>query len=1398
MRRINLKFLIILTALAAVIGSGGIVAYKIQRRRSVAALLVQAKAAEKAGDHAKAEGFYTHYLGFRPDDGPTMADYGLMLAGDAKNFQDRVKALLVLSQVVRRDPGRSDIRQQIVQIAMNKTVQRYSQALEQLEALLVVSPDDAQLEFQSARCLEGERKYSEAVEMYSKATTHDSKLVDAYLQDADLLRTRLAKPAEANKLLDRMVELNPNSYRAYLERGNQRRMNGLNGADEDIAQALKLAPDEVDVLAAVAELALGKGEIDRARTLADRCLISKTTDSRFYDLSYRIELRAGRPEEAVAVLRKGVDLEPDAEDRIRLLMNLANLQVTRADYAGADQSIKRLLEEKVRPEYPRFFQARMLAAKGQWREAARTLDDIHAELTNTPQLAYDADLLLALCCERLGEQDRRAAAYNRAVALKPMDLRGRLGVAETFATSGRIEEAISQYRNIEAEIPRVRTDLARLILIRNLRRTPADRNWTEVDRALADAEATTPGAMGVQLLRAEILADHGRLDESRDALKAAARRSPKEDAPWVALATLDLRRGRQQEALTVLDQAESSGLVDSVGLRLARAEVWVARGGKEAAETLGRLAEGLDRLPEEERTRLLRGLAEAHRRLGDVAGARTIMDRLAGQAPDDLSLTLARFDLAYRSEDGVAMKSIVEAIGDKDEVTARLARARYLAWSASRGGLPPEAVRNSLDEARQLLNQVATRRPSWPPAVLAGAYIADLGGDLDGAIRGYLQAIDLGERGEDVATRAVELLSSRGRFEQADEVARKVIASDVKPSQPRFYRLAAEAAMRSKDPARALEYAARAVPPDAATPGDRLWRGRMLWAAGKTSQAEADFRSAAESAGEAVAPDAWTILVAYLASTGRRPAAEEAVDQARRKLPKRSRALTLARCFAILKKGDQAREQYQAATSASPQDMATLETAAGIALQIGRLEDAKDYLRKIVARQGDSPDSASRARRTLGVLLAGSGDRRQAGEALAVMSLVEDAIPSPPSAEVSTEDLRAKAQVLVLRGGRPNRRVAIQVLKTILERDKPSPDDRFLMALVLEADGDWPKAREQIQLALSDSGNSAAILAFYIRGLIRHEEARGARPWLDAFEKAAPSSPQVVEFKARLALAEKRPEVASRLLVDYARSQPGSILSIALMLESLGRWDDAERLFREFASREKQPEAALPLASFLGRRNRMPEALDLCDGVWKAGRVELASQTSVAILYASKLDEGASRRVSDHIEEAIRRSPEKVQLAFDLANVQIIRGDYLAAEAVFRRIYEKDKENSASANNLAWLLTLQDGKASEAITLIDRALELSGPLPMLLDTRGMARLASDQTVAAIEDLEEATNTGPTAGRYFHLALAYQKANRPKDAKEAFQEAKVLGLDEAKLHPNERKEYAKLAGESQGK
>ena len=122
-----------------------------------------------------------------------------------------------------------------------------------------------------------------------------------------------------------------------------------------------------------------------------------------------------------------------------------------------------------------------------------------------------------------------------------------------------------------------------------------------------------------------------------------------------------------------------------------------------------------------------------------------------------------------------------------------------------------------------------------------------------------------------------------------------------------------------------------------------------------------------------------------------------------------------------------------------------------------------------------------------------------------------------------------------------------------------------------------------------------------------------------------------------------------------------------------------------------------------------------------------------------------------------------------------------------------------ACNNLAWLMALKDGEAKDALIYINRAIDLVGPQPDFLDTRGVIYLHLKQTDDAIRDIETALKAAPKPSKLFHLAQCYLQRNDKTKAKQYLLEAKVKGLDRALLgpdglHPLEQPAYQKLNAE----
>ena len=88
------------------------------------------------------------------------------------------------------------------------------------------------------------------------------------------------------------------------------------------------------------------------------------------------------------------------------------------------------------------------------------------------------------------------------------------------------------------------------------------------------------------------------------------------------------------------------------------------------------------------------------------------------------------------------------------------------------------------------------------------------------------------------------------------------------------------------------------------------------------------------------------------------------------------------------------------------------------------------------------------------------------------------------------------------------------------------------------------------------------------------------------------------------------------------------------------------------------------------------------------------------------------------MQEAVQKFPSPAFVS-RLAALRIVQGDYAAAEALYRQVLMRDPQDVTTLNNLAFLLGLNSNKAAEGLRLINRAIDLAGKAPELLDTRAI-------------------------------------------------------------------------------
>jgi tetratricopeptide (TPR) repeat protein len=1412
MRQLNARFLLFLIVAAVVLSSGLFLLHRAQSGRIARAVRRQAERAEGQGQRDQQVKYLSRYLEFVPSDNDTRAELGRILADPETpaSPRQRERAAFVLEQVLLREPDRHDSRRLLVRVALQ--LGRPDLANEHLLVLEKSLPDDGEVlalrgQWYEARNDERTRDadLAKAAAFYYRAITRAPQDIDSHVRLAYLLARRPALREQVDPktrptgedVMDRLVANNADSVKAWLARWQfHQQFYELDDAEElaragaSVARALELAPDEAGVLKAAAQLARLQGNRGEARRHLERGLQLHAADGFLYQELARLELEESDREVeksrelAINCLRRGIRSVAAGPAQNELTWTLANLLIDDGKLDEAEAALGQLRKARFAPAGADFLAARLAVQKGQWVEAARLLERARPLLETEAELGRQADLLLAQCYERLDEPAaRRLPVYQRLLQRDPNSAAARQLLAASLFANGRHDEALEQYRQLAAlpdAPPNAWAQVARLLLLRGAERGQAD--WREVESALERAEKAEPGAVEVTMLRCELLYAQRKEDKARKLLEERRGREPKRVAWYAALAELDQRQKQPEEARRRLTEAEKE-CGDSVELRLAWARFWSAQGGDEAKQAIVRLADRLNDFSADEQSRLLLGLVEAQCRLADFQQAEQLWGRLARQErfADDLRVQQLWFDLALQAGVEDSQKAALETI-------RRLEQGEGPLWHYGQAlrliRLARQGQKEVLDEAHTHLEAAAGRRPAWAAVQVARAQVDALKGNAEQAVSGYRRAMELGERGLQVTRELVQLLHRLGRFPEAEQEITR-LGRQVEQS-PELKRLAADISLQNQDPARAVQLALKAVAADSNDYRDHLWLGQIRAAGGPDSAAEAakSLRRAYQLAPEV--PETLVALVRFLAANEQTKEAKQLLAQGEAKLPAGEAPLALAQCWEALQEFDQAQKYYQAALAARPRDMAVLRGAAAFYLRVGRLDQAEPLLRPLTDRKVEAPPGdVAWARRALAQGLANFADYRRFGEALALLGLrleegkvVEE---RQPADDELAEELRARARVLVTANRKPLRQAAIAFLEDLNRRQPLSVEDQFLLAQLYEANGpqdrdSWGRARTLLQAVTAAPNANPLHLAHAARSHLRRgdpDDRKAAERLLDRLE-------QLEKARRVEAGAFGSVELRAQLWETAAEQQTR---------------EQAVELLRRYAERPNAaPEDVLLRVGCLARLGRLDEALDVCDRAWASCPPEAVGGASVAALRAGKPNPGQCARVERALRAALEKGAGNSVLLLHLADVCDLQQHYPEAQRCYRQVLEKEPGNVVALNNLAWLLAHAPAGAAEGLALIERAVQLVGPRPELLDTRALVHLALNRPDRAIADLERLNNESPSGPRYFHLARAHQAAKNREEAKAALLRATKSGFRPEQLHPMEQVAYQKIVTE----
>ncbi len=1424
MRRLNLKLLAFLLVGLMVLGGGLFLLNRYQVRRAAGALLVQAKEAERQKQPDRALSLLNRYLRYEPNNLEALTRYGILLADGAGQSAPQIEtALSVLDRILSRDPENPEVLRRAMQLNLRRGL--YSDTLSRANELLKVKPDDAEAYQYVGRSEEFLTNYTEAEAAYRESKKLDPKEVATYALLASLLRTRLTQPEEADKVMDEMVAANDDSALAHLGRALYRLENDrTDEAATDIARAVELDPNDPDTLLGGVMVARKRSDWAEIKRLLEPALEKYPADPRFPLNLAQAEAVSGNLDRAIAVLDRGLNNTDDSDIR----WALADMLIQRGDLKKGDLEKVESSDPKepggLLPElrdrgYNRgmigYLEARLAMSKQQWNKARDTLKTTIPLLAPlSPEVSRRANQMLAECHKRLGDTASQYDVIRNLALNDPSSGDYKVELALALEGQGRREEALQQYRLVADKTADVRIAIGRLLIMQNLEKPPAARDWREAESSLSELVKEFPDDPRVPILRAEVLMATDQAEQARALLEQARDAHPDKFELWAALFTL-AQRQNQSERLGPLLEAAEKQLGDTADLRLLKARYFATQGTPESREKLDALAADVDRFEAEDRQGLLRGLADAYLRAGDKKAALKLWMQFADLRPDLLPAQLVAFDLAIIAEDKAVQDKVIGRIKEiENESTgpfSQLAEARQFLIAARKAAADSEARKKNLEEAGNRLTVVATKRSADPRVAVGEAEIQEIKGNTNEAIDRYFEAIRLGERDLQVIRRVLQLLSNAKRYSEAQGVLARIQDQTMSSE---MQRIASEISYRNDDLTRARELAEKTVADGSTDFRDHLWLGQMRFASGDFDKAEEPFLKAVELAPED--PTAIVGLVSYYVESRQLPKASEVVtNRAEKVFSVEKNPIALAECYELIGLIDKARTIYQGLLggvvdkpdaqnlASSPVKSDDLRRLASFHLRLNRRTEAEPYLRAIIERgkaqqSGRTDDSNVVWAKSLMSVILGS-DPSRASQALELVGLSADASANLASLDTqSPDDLRAKARALAVQKNPELRKQAFSFFQELAKRSPTGPD-LLLLAQMYEIDNDWPAADENYRRAIQVEPSNPRLLVDYAKALLRQKKYDEIGPWLDKLDRVQPEAPLNVQLRALTYKSLGENDKAIGLLLAFSRRHPEQTLAASRVLEQMGYVTPAQNLVQQFvdANRATNPLAPLVLAEFLGRQGRTREALDICEPLWKSNALSPQVATVSVTILQGRDDPAQFRRVEAWMKAALAQKPDDLDLQASLAIFHSIEGRTAEAEALYRQILDKDSSNLVAMNNLAWLLAFRSGNTDEALQLIQRAIDqISDPTlrAALLDTRGVVHLAANRYDLAIGDLESAISIAPEAAMYFHLTRANLMADRLEAARLAWSDGQRLGLKAEVLDPLERESFSKVAAE----
>lgn len=1380
MRRINWTFAAGLVLVLVVTAAAAWGLYAYQSERVAQSLLWQARKNRDEGRPEQAIRLASQYLELRPTDAAVTAELAQWVSDRVVNRKQLGGLAGLYEKVLRLNSDDDATRRKIAETYIKSG--RYGEALDHVERLLKKLPNDAELLTQAGWCLQAAGKHREAADHFAQAIQSNPKHVPAYLAAAALQNNQYKNAEEAGALYARAVAADPDNpdARAALAVFHRRARN-FAGAAREIEEGLNRAPNNATLLFTGSEVASAAGDTRRSRDLLDRGAAAHPTDTRFVcALAWQL-LFDGRADLAVQKLRAGKAANPNDIDILTLL---GDILAQDGQIAPLETTLRELQDinapaDKVQPRI-RYIQARLLMRRGRYAEAAKTLDGLRAAALRLPSLHRQVNALLAQCADQLGDHAAELDAFKRLLDQDPNAGAMRLEYARALARAGRHADALREFTAVVAR-PEVSSryvvQAARTLIERARFDAVA---WADLQK-LFESLKLDDANPNPTVARAELERVRNRPDAILGQIVRNLGKQPQNASLHVARAQLFELKFGADRAIAALTEAEPfTG--DQADIRALRARLIASRGDRTRGPLLAVLAQNVEPFLADDRLMVLHEVVAGYRLFDDAAGVTRTLERLAIVRPDNLPCREALFSIALRGNDAercAALLNEIETLEGQGGASRHRLDAQRVLWEPN----PPQT-----DQVEAHLVVANDLRPMDAAIPFLRGRLAERAGRPDAAREHYRTAFERGFLTQPLEELLHDAPGCRGDAPMT--ILREALAARLSLDTPPAMVVAAVPVLDDGTRVRLADRLIADCPADHAA--NQAWLGRLFSRMGLIERSEAAFRRAASA--NSMSQDGWAALLAERVAAGDQSRLNATLAELRQALPPIEANLLIGRAYESARRFADARQSYEAAMAMKPDDPRCLRAMAGLALIAGNPTEARAAL-EALAKLPDttSPNDVRWARRNLALQLATVPSLAQFRRAIELIDR------NQVGEGWLADDVRARALVLATQKNRPLangsrtcRQEAIHLLETLQGRSASrTADDLLLLCKLYRAEADEAKANQALERMRTEYSGHYGCVAFQAREALRRLELPAAESLVAALQRLGPGMFETLAIESHLRFLAGQPERARQILVAFVTAVPApersprGLLAAAYLVDILPSFPasshaESAKAMRKFAidllaeHRGNDAEALQRLVVLLAQDGQSPAAFDLLQRARSQFPSDVVLGAQLQVLRNGSSTSQQVQETGAALRDELAQRPNSTDLQISWADWQQFVGQGGPAVETYRDVLRREPNNIAALNNLAWTLAVQQDRSTEALTLIQRAIDLAGPADELLDTRARIQFVAGNKDAGLRDLTEAILEAPTAARLLDLASMHRKAGQTELADRAEQRARQFG------------------------